>query len=151
MPPLHLHIALTLHLLIEFPASLSFLLQPRAQLPGATPEAVLVLRNLGGLLMATNLVCLVLLHFLSKAATSDSSPLVEHLTGMVCVALGTYHVWPAHRAWVRMRKRNRGEGVVGQSEKRILGGPVVHFWVHLVCLGAMMGSGGAVLMREREV
>ncbi|KAK4126904.1 hypothetical protein N657DRAFT_180317 [Parathielavia appendiculata] len=140
--------ALTLHLLTEVPASLSFLLAPHAQLLGASPEATLILRNLGGLLMATNLVCLAVL--LAKPPSDD------RLTARLCLCLGTYHVWPIARAWVRMRLRRgahegSGSGSGGggvREEKKVLGGPVVHFVVHVICLLAMVGSGGMVLLRE---
>jgi hypothetical protein len=123
--------ALTLHLLTETPASLSFLLAPHAQLPGASPDALLILRNLGGLLLATNLVCLVLL-------ASPASAVSEQTMALLCVCLGTYHVWPIYRAWVRM-----GRG--GGGGEKVLGGPGVHFVVHVVCLGALVGGGGWVL------
>ncbi|KAL2147286.1 hypothetical protein VTI28DRAFT_10276 [Corynascus sepedonium] len=90
-------LALLLHLFIETPASLSFLLAPRSQLPGASPEAVLILHNLGGLLASTNLVVLVLILSLSPGSAT------ELLAGRLCLCLGTYHVWPIRRAWVRMR------------------------------------------------
>jgi hypothetical protein len=125
--------ALTLHLLTETPASLSFLLAPHAQLPGASPDALLILRNLGGLLLATNLVCLVLL-------ASPASAVSEQTMALLCVCLGTYHVWPIYRAWVRM-----GRG--GGGGEKVLGGPGVHFVVHVVCLGALVGVGGWVLVR----
>jgi hypothetical protein len=131
--------ALTLHLLTEIPASLSFLLAPHTQLPGATPEAKLILRNFGGLLMATNLVCLALLTQPAAAAAHDE------LTAQLCLCLGTYHVWPIYRAWSRMKWQRQGGG--GKEEKKVLGGPVVHFVVHVVCLVAMLGSGGMVLLR----
>ncbi|KAK4044270.1 hypothetical protein C8A01DRAFT_42939 [Parachaetomium inaequale] len=120
--------ALLLHLLIETPASLSFLLAPYKQLPGASPEAKLILRNFGGLLLSTNLVCLALLF---------RKPVDNQLMAMLCACLGTYHVWPIYRAWARMGAHDVG-GKVGE---KVLGGPVVHFVVHVVCLGALLGSG----------
>jgi hypothetical protein len=85
--------ALTLHLLTETPASLSFLLAPHAQLPGASPDAVLILRNLGGLLLATNLACLVLL-LAGSSSSSSSGAVPEQTLALLWVCLGTYHVWP---------------------------------------------------------
>ncbi|KAH6617021.1 hypothetical protein F5144DRAFT_633316 [Chaetomium tenue] len=126
MPPLKA--ALTLHLLTETPASLSFLLTPQAQLPGASPEARLILRNFGGLLLATNLACLALLG--GGRITDDAG---DRATALFCAGLGTYHVWPIYRAWVRMG--GKGEG------RKVLGGPVVHFGVHVVCLVALVGGG----------
>ena len=127
--------ALTLHLLTETPASLTFLLTPHAQLPAASSDAVLILHNLGGLLFSTNLICLVLLFTTgSSSNTSKHNEEVNRLTAMVCLCLGTYHFWPLRRAWVRMRQGT-------EEGKRVLGGPVVHFGVHLVCLSALIGGG----------
>jgi hypothetical protein len=128
--PFHpsLHVPLLFHLLIETPASISFIFFPKAQLPNASPDAILISRNLGGLLLATNLVCLV---FLTGGESYDNQ-----LVAKVSLCLGTYHVWPAHRAYVRLaRGRNGGR------EKKVLGGPAVHLVVHLGCLVALFGSG----------
>lgn len=143
--------ALTLHLLTETPAALSFLIAPAAQLPGATPEAKLILRNLGGLLAATNLACVALL--------AHWAALPERLSALLCASLGTYHVWPAYRAWARLRMaaaddagrgdEGKGKGRV-EKEKKVLGGPVVHLVVHVLCLGALWGGAAAVLMRAQE-
>jgi hypothetical protein len=40
------------------------------------------------------------------------------------------------------------DGTGGKEEKKVLGGPVVHFVVHVVCLVVMLRSGGMVLLRE---
>ncbi|KAL2174956.1 uncharacterized protein P884DRAFT_331552 [Thermothelomyces heterothallicus CBS 202.75] len=124
VPPTKL--ALLIHLLVETPASLSFLLAPRAQLPGASPEARLILRNLGGLLAATNLAVLVLLGTPPAAA-----PETRQLTARLCLCLGTYHVWPIHRAWARMRWWWSSSSSSREKKgKKVLGGPAVHFVVH---------------------
>ncbi|KAK3898215.1 hypothetical protein C8A05DRAFT_19153 [Staphylotrichum tortipilum] len=138
--------ALTLHLLTELPASLSFLLAPTAQLPSASPDARLILRNFGGLLMATNLLCVVLLfHHQNPTATirggCDDD---DRLIALLCGCLGTYHLWPCYRAYARL-KGGKGSGMRG--EKAVLGGPAVHLVVHVVCLGAMVGGAGWVLIR----
>lgn len=135
MPPLKA--ALTLHLLVETPASLSFLLTPGAQLPGASPEARLILRNFGGLLLATNLACAALL---GGGRVDDNGD--DRVMALFCAGLGTYHVWPIWRAWVRMGGKGEGEGEgKGEGGKKVLGGPVVHFGVHVVCLVALVGGG----------
>lgn len=131
-----------IHLLVETPASLSFLLAPQSQLPRASPEARLILRNLGGLLLATNLVCLA---FLARPVPAD-----EQLTAAVCVGLGTYHVWPAYRAYARIVKGvGGGGGPRRQQQKKVLGGPVVHLVAHLLCLVALVGGGWAGLRMGR--
>ncbi|KAK3303281.1 uncharacterized protein B0T15DRAFT_269735 [Chaetomium strumarium] len=135
--------ALLLHLIIETPASLSFLLAPTAQLPGASPEARLILRNFGGLHLATNLLCLVFLLRKPTAAGNDGGDM-EQLTAMSCVCLATYHVWPLYRAWARMT--GYGGINVGRKQKKVLGGPAVHLVVHVACLAALLGGGLVTLM-----
>ena len=139
MPPLKA--ALTLHLLTETPASLSFLLTPGTQLPGASPEARLILRNFGGLLLATNLACLALL---GGGRVHDDGG--DRVMALFCAGLGTYHVWPIYRAWVRMGGEKR-EGDGSPRGKKVLGGPVVHFGVHVVCLVALEGGGVVGLLQ----
>ncbi|KAK3332115.1 hypothetical protein B0T19DRAFT_95108 [Cercophora scortea] len=119
-----------LHLLVELPASLSFLLHPTSQLPGASPSARLILRNLGGLLLSTNLLCLV---FLARPAGHDAT------AGLVALCLGSYHVWPIYRAYARLRYGVGEQG--GGGGKVLFGGPAVHLVAHVVCLVALVGMG----------
>ena len=120
-----------LHILVETPAALTFILAPSSHLPPAqrpAPRAVaLVFRSLGGLLLATNLLALV---FLTRPAGlflagDDSARLVA------CV-YAFWHLWPCYRAAVRL-----GGGVEGEEEEKdgalgggVLGGPVVHLGAH---------------------
>lgn len=141
----HLQLPLLLHLLVETPASLTFLVTPAAQLPPAaarSPEARLVLRNLGGLLLATNLVCLAVLASLAPADAAAGDGQQRRLAASVCLCLGTYHVWPAYRAYARLR------GYAGASGRgnRVLGGPVVHLVAHVLCFVALVGGGGAGIL-----
>lgn len=144
MSPRHLPttLPLLLHLLIETPASLSFLLTPHLQLPGASPDAKLILRNFGGLLLATNLACLVLLAN-NYSGTADDTEM-RTLTARLCLCVGTYHLWPTHRAWARMK---RGGDKGKQGEKKVLGGPKVHLIVHVVCFVALIWGGMLGLKR----
>ncbi|KAK4199772.1 hypothetical protein QBC40DRAFT_227328 [Triangularia verruculosa] len=125
-----LKLPLLLHLLVETPASLSFLLLPEAQLPGPSPEATLILRNFGGLLLSTNLIALV---FLLR-------PHFDSLSALVTLCLGTYHVWPIYRAYSRLKHTNLGQKKK-ETDRKVFGGPIVHFWVHLFCLVALVVSG----------
>ncbi|KAK4176826.1 hypothetical protein QBC36DRAFT_300807 [Triangularia setosa] len=123
---------LLLHLLTEIPACLSFLLVPEAQLPRATPEATLILRNFGGLLLSTNLIALLFIlrsHF-------------DCLSALVTLCLGAYHIWPIYRAYSRLRDAKLAQGKKeNEKQNKVLGGPVVHFWVHIGCLAALLLSG----------
>ncbi|KAL2162201.1 hypothetical protein VTH06DRAFT_7114 [Thermothelomyces fergusii] len=162
-------LALLLHLAVETPACVAFLVAPHAQLPPAgggggassSLETRLVLRNLGGLLAATNLAVLVLLR--TPAAAAETRALVARL----CLCLGTYHVWPLRRAWVRMRlssssssssaaaaavvvaagPREEEEGRK-EGEKVLLGGPVVHLVAHVLCLAALLWAGLAGVLSD---
>ncbi|KAK3682475.1 hypothetical protein B0T22DRAFT_285106 [Podospora appendiculata] len=116
-----------LHLLVETGAALSFLLTPTSQLPGASPSARLILRNLGGLLLSTNLLCLVFL----------AQPGFDATAGQVALCLGSYHVWPIYRAYARLRY---GIGMHG-AQGGVFGGPAVHLVAHVACLGALVGMG----------
>ncbi|KAK4109762.1 hypothetical protein N656DRAFT_847528 [Canariomyces notabilis] len=129
--PFHpsLHLPLLFHLLIETPASISFIFFPKAQLLNASPDAILISRNLGGLLLAINLVCLV---FLTGGESYNNQ-----LVAKVSLCFATYHVWPAHRAYVRLARGPKGR----REEQKVLGGPVVHLVVHLGCLISLFGGG----------
>lgn len=113
-------LAFAAHALIETAASISFILNPESQLPGCSPAAKLILRQYGGLLLASSIVCVTVI------ADAD----VNDTTRLLAVALGSYHVWPCHRAYVRLRNRTPS-----MSETSALGGPLVHLLVHLTCLG----------------
>jgi hypothetical protein len=120
---------------------------PTAQLPGASPEAKLILRNFGGLHLATNLLCLVFLlrKPTAAAASGGGNGDMEQLTAMSCVCLATYHVWPIYRAWARMTGYG---GVDVGRQKKVLGGPGVHLVVHVACLAALLGGGLVTLMNH---
>ncbi|KAI0595184.1 hypothetical protein F4775DRAFT_384086 [Biscogniauxia sp. FL1348] len=115
------------HAVIETAAALSFIFRPEAQLPGCSPAARLILRQYGGLLLASSLMCVAVL--VAEPGLGDTTMLMR----LLAIALGTYHVWPCHRAWVRLRS--------GRSAT--LGGPALHLVVHLLCLGLFTFSAAA--------
>ncbi|KAK3349917.1 hypothetical protein B0T25DRAFT_549222 [Lasiosphaeria hispida] len=117
---------LVLHLLVETPAALSFILHPTAQLPGCAAEAKLILRSYGGLLLATNLICL----------GSLARPGVDSTVGLIALCMGTYHLWPTYRAYARMKFGIGMKGVQGA----VLGGPSLHFALHVFCFVSLMGT-----------
>ncbi|KAI1153317.1 hypothetical protein F4825DRAFT_415634 [Nemania diffusa] len=114
-----------MHAVIETAAGLSFIVRPEGQLPGCTPAAKLILRQYGGLLLASSILCIIII--------ADSS-LNSATTRLVAAALGSYHAWPCYRALVRIQdeaeSRTRG--------KPLLGGPPVHLLVHVVCLTSFL-------------
>ncbi|KAI0169266.1 hypothetical protein GGR52DRAFT_574484 [Hypoxylon sp. FL1284] len=114
------------HALVETAAALSFIFDPDKQLPGCSVSAKLILRQYGGLLLSTNLICLVIL----------AEPGCTDATRLFAAALGTYHVWPCYRAYARMRHGIR----VSRKEQSTLGGPLLHLIVHLACLTMFAGA-----------
>lgn len=114
---------LLLHLIIELPAAVSFICKPRAQLPGASVDAVLILNSYGGLLLSTDILCALVLW---RDGFDETSV-------MVCFSLGVYHLFPIRRAYVRLSRG--GGGGIGTG---VLGGPGVHLVAHLVCLVTLL-------------
>jgi len=126
-----------LHLLIETPAAVSFIFRPHKQLPRCSPAAVLILRQYGALLLATNLVCLVVLwEELQKEANANHPPPTQRRR-LLSAALGTYHAWPIHRAVARLRRDVPGDDAAAAS---VLGGPLLHLVAHLLCLAAFLAA-----------
>jgi hypothetical protein len=116
-----LKIPFLLHIVVETPAAFTFIFTPDRQLQDCSPAARLVLRQYGGLLLTSNLVCL------AAIAAGDLGSVETYLA----VALGSYHVWPCHRAWTRLTRKVTGD-VQGEAT---LGGPLVHLAVHsMLCL-----------------
>ncbi|KAK3342459.1 hypothetical protein B0H65DRAFT_219803 [Neurospora tetraspora] len=184
------HLPLLLHLIIETPASLSFLLRPESQLPllsshssssipsssitsasskstkqttKITPkeavEARLILSNFGGLLLTVN--CLII-HLLLRyrGPGPGNEELIRGVTG--CLSL--YHVFPQYRALRRIgmgldiympymgfpapagdEKKGLKEDREEDETQKTLGGPVVHFIVHMIVGGLMSAVGFGLL------
>lgn len=123
---------LLLHTIIETAAALSFICKPEAQLPAASDDARLILQSYGGLLLSSNVLCVL---FLAR-------PGLDSATGLVALGVASYHLWPARRAFVRIRRGiGIGIGAEQRRQARVLGGPAVHFVVHVVCFVALMGTG----------
>lgn len=132
------NLALLLHVLVEVPASLSFLLGARRQLrdPNPSPEAVLVCQSYGGLLLSTNVLCFLFLCYRGSSSSSN----VDDATAIVAASLAVYHVFPIWRAWARIRGLGQhGRGWAQQAEA--LGGPHVHLVVHVLLLVSLTWAG----------
>ncbi|KAK1725280.1 hypothetical protein CaCOL14_012977 [Colletotrichum acutatum] len=113
------------HIAIETAAACSFILRPGSQLTNPPAAAQLVLQQFGGLLLTTNLICLI---FVSRP--------FDEMSRQVAAALAFWHVWPCWRAYVRLTKpevdglgKERGEEA--KATQRTLGGPAVHLAVHV--------------------
>ncbi|KAL8304499.1 hypothetical protein RB597_004343 [Gaeumannomyces tritici] len=134
---------LILHILVETAAARSFILQPRSQLPlerardpAARAEADLILKNLGGALLTTNLVAVALV-------LRPDDEFLDRTGRLIVLALASYHVWPAYRALARIFRPASAAAAVERTPKSSapLGGPPVHLAVHTVCFLGLLGSG----------
>ncbi|OHE93053.1 hypothetical protein CORC01_11610 [Colletotrichum orchidophilum] len=111
-----------LHIAIETAAACSFIFKPGSQLSNPPAAAQLVLQQFAGLLLSTNLICLI---FISRPFDKTSR--------QVAAALAFWHVWPCCRAYVRL-KRPEVDGLgkeKGEATLKTLGGPAVHLSVHV--------------------
>ncbi|KAI1303781.1 hypothetical protein F5Y03DRAFT_359051 [Xylaria venustula] len=119
---MHLNqLAFVVHTAVETAAGVSFIVHPEGQLPSCTPAAKLILRQYGGLLLASSMICLVVITGLDCGPTT---------TRLLAATLGSYHAWPCYRAFSRIQNEARH----GAQETSILGGPFVHLLAHVVCL-----------------
>ncbi|KAK1675738.1 hypothetical protein BDP55DRAFT_148676 [Colletotrichum godetiae] len=116
------------HIAIETAAACSFILKPDSQLTNPPVAVQLVLQQFGGLLLTTNLICLI---FVSRPFDETSR--------QVAAALAFWHVWPCWRAYVRLKRpevddlgkqKGKQKGEV-KATRRTLGGPAVHLAVHV--------------------
>ncbi len=122
-----------LHATIETLAASSFILKPEGQLPSPNLETRLVLQQLGGLLLSTNLICLGCVF----------KPVFDDTSRTVAASLAFWHLWPMRRAWVRLSKAADAKAKEGQVDPdkvgKTLGGPAVHFAVHLALANMLAG------------
>ncbi|ROW13552.1 hypothetical protein VPNG_04370 [Cytospora leucostoma] len=110
------NLALLLHLLVEVPASVSFLLAAPRQLRkhNPSPEAVLICQSYGGLLLSTNVLCFLFLVY--RGGDFDDA------TAILAASLAVYHVFPIWRAWVRIRSQGGWPGRGWAQQAETLGG-----------------------------
>jgi hypothetical protein len=149
-----LRLAFLLHAAVETPAAATFLFAPQRQLSpallasstGGDAEVVLLLQNYGGLLASSVLLSLVMaVRGCTSPLSSFSSPSIQsHLRGLIALALGSYHLFPSRRAYLR---KTRSIGLQGPQSKT-LGGPTVHLAVHIVCFVALTSAGLMELSKE---
>jgi hypothetical protein len=120
-------LAFLLHTVVELPAAFTFIFRPNVQLPNASPDAVLILRNYGGLLLATV--------GLSSAMYWRNS--FDSVSQTVAFSLASYHVWPLARAVSRLRHNIGLEGQQGKT----LGGPALAGALHAGLFAALIYAG----------
>lgn len=147
-------LAFLLHAAVETPAAATFLFAPARQLSpallasstGGGAEVVLLLHSYGGLLGSSVLLSLVMAVWGCTPPSSSGGPpsIQSHLRGLIALALGTYHLFPSRRAYLR---RTRSIGLQGPQGKT-LGGPMVHLTVHIACFVALTLTGLIELFKE---
>ncbi|TLS28833.1 hypothetical protein PpBr36_00309 [Pyricularia pennisetigena] len=137
MQPLLAKLPLVLHIVAETGAANSFIRHPRTQLrirgadhADVQREADLVCANLGGALVATNLVALVVLLRPGDTAALDET------SRLLVLALASYHIWPMYRAFARLTS----PGAALKYQDVPMGGPAVHLIVHWVCFASLLCS-----------
>ncbi|CAI4215452.1 unnamed protein product [Parascedosporium putredinis] len=121
------------HALIECIGATSFILYPASQIPNPSREASLVSQLVGGALLQSSLIALIIA-FKSEFAVDSGA--WDNADRALALAFAFWHVWPCYRAIARIQSRG-GEGAKTQQT---LGGPVVHLGVHSVLLSAFLWS-----------
>ncbi|KAL0934157.1 uncharacterized protein CTRU02_210956 [Colletotrichum truncatum] len=117
-----------LHVIIETAAAASFIFKPASQLPNPSVAARLVLESFGGLLLTTNLICLI---FVSR-------PEFDGTSRLVAISLAFWHVWPCRRAYVRLT--NPAVDGKTSDQAKTLGGPAAHLAVHFALFSLFVGA-----------
>lgn len=113
--------AFTLHLVIETPASVNFMLRPSSTLSTPQVHSHGVIRQYALLLAATNCIVALLI----------SHAIYDDFAGQIAGALALYHLGPLSRAVSRIRHNHTGDA---------LGGPWVHMLAHAFCAVALIAS-----------
>ena len=123
---------LSLHLLVETPASIGFLLFPSASLPKPQPQAHAVIRQYGLLLGSTNLIVAILLMSRFSMPGVDYDLLERRVAG----ALALYHLGPLSRATARIYRQ--------EDTQYVLAGPWLHMILHAICFAALLSTFGGL-------
>lgn len=117
-----------LHVAVESVAVYFFAIRPELQLGARdfSPEARLVFRQYAALLASSNIICLAVI----------LQPGYSSLCGHIALALVVYHVFPCHRAWVRMQ----GSKAPGQDGRSLplMKRPQAHIVAHVACCVAFV-------------
>ena len=119
-----------LHIVVELPATIAFMLYPSATLPMPQVHAHAVIRQYALLLLSTNIMAAVFVFQSRNDESGDDG--VGHIERCIAGSLALYHIGPLIRAWCRVWNA-QGRG------KRLLGGPWVHTVVHLLCSMVLAG------------
>ena len=111
-------LAFGLHVFIEIPAALLFLINPSATLPVAQPYAHPVIRQYALLLICSSLIA-------AFFTVHNDNTISCHVAG----ALALYHLGPLVRAVSRVLRKESG--------KTVMGNPWMHLAAHGICATAL--------------
>lgn len=114
--------AFLLHIIVETPAAINFLISPSSTLQQPQPFSHAVIRQYGSLLLVTNLILAIV-----------RSHCPEDVQRCVSGALALYHIGPLWRSVVRIRDR--------EESSSVLAGPWLHFGLHGLLFVVLSGSG----------
>jgi hypothetical protein len=120
---------LLLHVLVETPAMIGFLLFPSSTLTQPQPHAHAVVRQYGLLLGTTNLIIILILFLNLPEWETDT---LDELQRRVAGALALYHVGPLLRALTRI--------VNGRKGHQIAANPWLHGSLHVLCLVLLLAA-----------
>ena len=123
---------LSLHILIEIPATIGFLLFPSASLRKPQPQAHAIVRQYGMLLGSTNLIVAILL----GSRPSMPGIVYELLERRVAGALALYHLGPLSRAAARIYRR--------ENARNVFGGPWLNMLLHAICFATLISTFGGL-------
>lgn len=112
----NINLCFLLHILVEIPALINFMVYPSKQLGIYTPHAHAVIRQ-----YALLLLCSVLIAFIFLTRINDD------LTGLVAGALAIYHIGPAVRSVGRLRVQAR------TGQRILISEAALYLVVHLGC------------------
>lgn len=110
-----------LHVVVETPATLNFLLFPSDQLSAHTPNAHAIIRQYACLLFGSVLIALA---FVQRP--------IDTLSGQVAGAFAIYHVAASVRAGSRLKRQ------MSQRRQILLSEASLHLLVHSLCVGSML-------------
>lgn len=119
--------SLLVHLVIEIPASINFLLRPSSTLSAEQPHSHGVIRQYGLLLFTTNIIVALLLREIFH----------DELTARIAGVLALYHIGPIARATAKLKQERSNDA---------LGGPWLHLSAHVLCATMLLASSVQKLM-----
>ena len=138
-------VAILIHIALETPAGLNFILRPSHTLRSPSPAALPVIRQYGLVLLVMNGVLLLLLanqyHFKEGtiAGAPDNESAVtyfhdnEQFLGRICGVLSIYHIGPVLRA-IEKRSQKAMPGV------EAYGGPTIVITAHGIAWAVLLGA-----------